>query len=206
MGEKHFHTDWFQYKAILTFFSVFLVLGLLVPAFSFFGCTPSGDHAYRSQGESQTAYSSSRPQRGVARKTDGLRVALVIGNGRYDSDPLRNPPNDARDMANVLRSMDFRVIEQIDADKKSMLNAIDAFYGQLQRADVGLFYYAGHGMQVNNRNYLIPVRAHITSQTDVELEVVDARRVLGKMEESGSGVNIVVLDACLRRGSMILRK
>jgi len=77
-----------------------------------------------------------------------------------------------------------------------MVAAIDDFYRGLRRADIGLFYFAGHGMQINGRNYLIPVGAHVTSETDVEFEAVEAGRVLGKMESAGNKLNIVVLDAC----------
>lgn len=124
------------------------------------------------------------------------RVALVIGNGAYSTAPLRNPPNDARDIAQALRDLNFDVIEHVDADEKTMVEAIDAFYGKLKQSVVGLFYYAGHGMQVDGYNYLIPVGARVSSESDVRYEAIEAERVLGKMEDSGNDVNIVFLDAC----------
>jgi uncharacterized caspase-like protein len=124
------------------------------------------------------------------------RTALVIGNSNYRTAPLTNPQNDARDMAAVLRKLGFEVIEKIDADERRMKAAINDFSKKLRRSDIGLFYYAGHGMQINSNNYLIPVGADISSESDVEFEAVNAGRVLGKMREAGNRLNIVILDAC----------
>jgi hypothetical protein len=124
------------------------------------------------------------------------RVALVIGNGSYKGSPLRNPVNDARDMASVLRDLGFSVIEQINADKREMVSAIDKFYQNLRGAKVGLFYFAGHGMQIQGANYLVPVGTRVSSQSDVQFEAVNAGRVLGKMHDAGNKLNIVILDAC----------
>ena len=124
------------------------------------------------------------------------RTALVIGNSNYKSAPLRNPANDAKDIANALRGLKFEVIERLNASKKDMVLAIDEFYKRLKRADVGVFYFAGHGMQIQGVNYLIPVKAQVTSETDVQFEAVDAGRVLGKMRTAGNKLNIVILDAC----------
>ena len=124
------------------------------------------------------------------------RTALVIGNSNYKSAPLRNPVNDARDMAKTLRDLNFDVIERLNASKKDMVLAINEFYKRLKRADVGVFYFAGHGMQIQGVNYLIPVKAQVTSETDVQFEAVDAGRVLGKMRTAGNKLNIVILDAC----------
>jgi uncharacterized caspase-like protein len=84
------------------------------------------------------------------------RVALVIGNGAYATSPLRNPVNDAQDMAALLRRVGFEVILKTDADKRGMIEAIEEFDRKLSRAGIGLMYYAGHGMQIRGRNYLIP--------------------------------------------------
>ena len=124
------------------------------------------------------------------------RTALVIGNSNYKSAPLRNPVNDARDMAKTLRDLKFEVIERLNASKRDMVLAIDEFYKRLKRADVGVFYFAGHGMQIHGVNYLIPVKAHVTSETDIQWEAVPAGKVLGKMYEAGNKLNIVILDAC----------
>lgn len=124
------------------------------------------------------------------------RVALVIGNGSYPDSPLKNPPNDARAMAEVLRKLDFDVIEIIDAGQKEMRRAIYDFGDKLKKDGVGFFYYAGHGLQVRNENWLIPVDARISSESDIEAESLSASRVLGKMEDMQTAVNIVILDAC----------
>lgn len=124
------------------------------------------------------------------------RVALVIGNGKYVSAPLKNPVNDAKDMSATLRALDFEVIKRTNASKREMVQGINIFADKLRRSEIGLFYYAGHGMQINNRNYLIPVKVEVNSETDVEFESVDVGRVLGKMKQAGNKLNVVVLDAC----------
>ncbi|MCP4410059.1 MAG: hypothetical protein GY807_20410 [Gammaproteobacteria bacterium] len=124
------------------------------------------------------------------------RVALVIGNGSYSDAALRNPANDARDMAETLKSLGFKVQRHIDLNEKQMHRAIRSFGRALAQAEVGVFYYAGHGMQVNNRNYLIPIGADIETEDEVPYEAVDAGQVLAKMESARNPVNILILDAC----------
>lgn len=124
------------------------------------------------------------------------RLALVIGNGSYKSSPLRNPVNDAYDMACTLKKLGFEVMHKENGSQKAMEQAIREFGRRLRKGGVGLFYFAGHGIQVNGRNYLIPVDAEIETESDVKFEAVDAGRVLGKMEDAGNDLNIVILDAC----------
>ena len=124
------------------------------------------------------------------------RVALVIGNGAYADAPLKNPPNDARAMATALSDCGFEVDERIDIDKREMAQAVRDFGRKIQRGGVGLFYFAGHGMQVKGRNFLIPVGTDIQEENDVEFEAIDAAQVLVKMEGAANRVNIVILDAC----------
>src|SRR5262245_34183178 len=97
------------------------------------------------------------------------RVALVIGNGRYANSPLRKPVNDARAMTTTLRSLGFDVIATENVGEKDMRRAILEFGDKLKDGGVGLFFYAGHGMQVAGRNYLIPIDAAISSERDAEL-------------------------------------
>lgn len=124
------------------------------------------------------------------------RTALVIGNGAYQDAPLRNPANDARDMAAKLRELGFQVIERIDADRQTMRQALREFEQQLrQQRGVGLFYYAGHGVQLKGQNYLIPVGVDIRQEFEIPDEGVDAEAVLRAMEAAGNGFNIVILDA-----------
>lgn len=124
------------------------------------------------------------------------RVALVIGNSGYAASPLANPANDAKAMAAKLQSLGFTVIQHIDADLRTMDDAMESFYRRLQGAEAGLFYYAGHGMQTGGENYLIPVDADIRRERDLRYEALAAGRVLGAMEDAGAPVNIVILDAC----------
>lgn len=124
------------------------------------------------------------------------RVALVIGNSAYRSSPLKNPANDARSMAATLRRLGFEVEEKTDLGYIEMNKSVESFGKKLKSGGVGLFYYAGHGMQVNGANYLIPVDAQIEDENEVRFKAVDAGLVLAKMEQAKSDVNLIVLDAC----------
>ena len=129
-------------------------------------------------------------------KLHSKRLALVIGNSAYQTSPLKNTVNDAEDMSDSLKKLGFKVILKKNADQRNMEDAIRNFGKQLKDGSVGLFYFAGHGMQVEGRNYLIPIDAQIESESDVKYEAVDAGRVLGKMEDAENQLNIVILDAC----------
>jgi len=124
------------------------------------------------------------------------RVALVIGNSSYQSSPLKNPVNDAHAMAASLRKLGFDVEERTNLGYISFNDAVENFGNKLKTGGVGLFYYAGHGMQVNGSNYLIPVDAKINNENEVRYKAVDAGLVLAKMESAKSDVNIAILDAC----------
>jgi hypothetical protein len=104
--------------------------------------------------------------------------------------------NDAADMAGVLQTLGFEVILEKDADKNAMVGALRTFHKKLGAAEIGLFYYAGHGMQINGNNYLIPVRHAIAEEFEVESEAISANRILSAMESAGNPLNIVILDAC----------
>lgn len=125
------------------------------------------------------------------------RTALVIGNGAYREAPLKNPANDARDIAAKLRELGFQVIERLDVDRPVMRQALREFEQRLrEQRGVGLFYYAGHGVQLKGQNYLIPVGVDIRQEFEVPDEAVDAEAVLRAMESAGNELNIVILDAC----------
>jgi uncharacterized caspase-like protein len=124
------------------------------------------------------------------------RIALVIGNGGYKSSPLKNPVNDAIDVSIRLESLDFDVSKGTNMTRKEMRKVIRQFGDDLKGGGVGLFYYSGHGMQVNGKNYLIPVDADIQSEDEVEDDSIDAGLVLRKMESAGNSMNMVFLDAC----------
>ena len=128
---------------------------------------------------------------------DSRRVALVIGNSAYEfGGDLANPGNDADAIADILASLGFKVFKYQDLSQNDMRKAIDQFGDQLVSYDVGLFFYAGHGVQAKGFNYLIPVDALLMSEADVEYTCVRADRVLGKMEGAANETNIVILDAC----------
>jgi hypothetical protein len=124
------------------------------------------------------------------------RVALVIGNGSYREAPLRNPVNDSRAMAIALEETGFAVTRIENADRLAMQRAVLAFGKALSRDAIGLFYYAGHGMQVRGTNYLIPINAQAQSEDEVEVEAVDVNYVLARMATAENRLNIVILDAC----------
>jgi uncharacterized protein (TIGR02145 family) len=124
------------------------------------------------------------------------RLALVIGNGNYLGSTLANPENDAKAMANVLKRLGFEVEEYEDLSQSKMKKAIDEFGAKLKGKDVGLFYYAGHGIQSNGINYLIPVDAELSFEKQVEYDCVQLDRILAFMEESETKTNIIILDAC----------
>ena len=126
----------------------------------------------------------------------GKRTALVIGNSEYKVGSLRNPANDAQDMAGSLVKLGFDVTLKLNAGQEQMEHAISEFGRQLYQGGVGLFYYAGHGVQVGGENYLIPVNATIESESDVRYKAVNIGQLLGKMGEARNGFNIVILDAC----------
>jgi carboxyl-terminal processing protease len=126
------------------------------------------------------------------------RVALVIGNSDYRNvTRLQNPRSDALLMATTLRQLGFKLIgdnAQLDLEKAGLDSAIQKFGASLRGADVALFYYAGHGVQVGGSNYLVPVEANPTREADVDFQMVDVNVVLRQME--GTKLNLVVLDAC----------
>jgi uncharacterized caspase-like protein len=133
-----------------------------------------------------------------AATTDGKerRVALVMGNSAYQFTPhLPNPTNDAEAMASALQRLGFEVSKGIDLDRAETELLIREFTKKLPGADVALFFYAGHGMQVARQNYLIPVDAQLTDETDLHFEATDLNLVLNLMEREPR-VNLVFLDAC----------
>lgn len=125
------------------------------------------------------------------------RLALIIGNSEYKSAPLKNPENDAKAMAATLRELNFEVIEIINGDKEAMRKGIRDFYSQLkENRGVGLFYYAGHGIQVKGENFLVPINHDIQEEYEVPDRTIRVNSVLSAMENSGTRMNIVILDAC----------
>ncbi len=131
-----------------------------------------------------------------AAKAQGVRVALVIGQGAYASAPtLANPPNDARDIAQALRTLGFEVILSVDLDRAQMQNAIAAFGERASRAELSLFYYGGHGLQLANHNYLVPTDAALRTAADIANHTVALDSVIDVLAKS-PGQRLVFLDAC----------
>jgi formylglycine-generating enzyme required for sulfatase activity len=125
------------------------------------------------------------------------RVALVIGNGDYRFAPLRNPENDAKDMADALRKLGFKpVIYLENAGREKMDKAVEDFSKELGKGTVGLFYFSGHGVQFDNKNYLIPADMPKLSVSNVKYRSISADYVLTAMEEVKNTMNIIILDAC----------
>jgi uncharacterized caspase-like protein len=125
------------------------------------------------------------------------RLALVIGNASYQSGgSLRNPVNDARAMAGTLQSMGFEVLKFENATSSDMKRAINEFGKRLAGNDVGLFFYAGHGIQYKGQNYMIPVEADLQTPEQIEFDCVSADRVVAFMETAKAKVNVLIMDAC----------
>jgi hypothetical protein len=127
------------------------------------------------------------------------RIALVIGNSAYANGALRNPVNDANEIEKVLKRLGFTVIISKDSSRQKMNEAIEKFAVQLKasKGGIGLFFYAGHGVQVNGESYLMPVGAKVNQQSDVPNEAISLSRLIGNMkDDSGSRKSILLLDAC----------
>ncbi len=130
---------------------------------------------------------------------DGTKVALVVGNANYTKNAkLKNPINDANSIDSALTAINFKVIRVTDADYNAMRKALSQFGKEAKDADVAFFYYAGHGLQVDGENYLIPLGADIETKEQVALECVSTKLILKTLEmtASHSRLNVMVLDAC----------
>jgi len=124
----------------------------------------------------------------------GQRLALVIGNGKYQNvPPLDNPSNDAADLAQALRGLGFEVIEGRDATREGMAGAVHEFSERVRNADLALFFYAGHGLQMSGENYLIPIDAKIENEADVRFNTINLTDI---QQEMAGRANIIILDAC----------
>jgi uncharacterized caspase-like protein len=124
------------------------------------------------------------------------RIALVIGNAAYRLDPLDNPVNDARLVAQSLRQAGFAVRVQENLDRRAMFDALRDFGNRLSENTIAVLYYAGHGLQLRDRNFLIPTDAEIRSEDEIPIAGVDIGFVLGRMAAAKSRINLVILDAC----------
>lgn len=131
------------------------------------------------------------------KKASELRIALVIGNGAYQNSKLKNPSNDATSVAGALRELGFEVTSGANKSQREMKQMIREFGQRLRaRGGVGIFYFAGHGVQAKGRNYLIPVDANVQTEADLEDQAVDVNYLLNLMDDAQNALNIVILDAC----------
>ena len=143
-----------------------------------------------------SAFGPAQPQ-AQTRPAD-KRIALVIGNGRYPAMPLPNPENDARLIAANLRKLGFEVNEQLNLGVRDFRRVLREFSKRLQEDDaVAVLYYAGHGVQIDGRNYLLPVDLNLRDQEEVKDESVDIEDLfLSRLDRARSSARIVILDAC----------
>ncbi len=139
----------------------------------------------------------------VEKTATTARTALVIGNSNYAQAPLQNPANDATDLGKVLKELGFDVKVLIDADLETMDSAVNEFGRKLeQRGGVGLFFYAGHGIQSKGRNFLIPVGTKLERESDLKYKTFDAGKLIDEMGYAQNNLNIVILDACRDNGGL----
>jgi uncharacterized caspase-like protein len=124
------------------------------------------------------------------------RVALVVGNSGYEhTTTLRNPKNDAEAMAARLEKLGFEVFGGTDLDRRKLVESLIRFGRAAEQADVALFFYAGHGLQVNGQNYLVPVDAMVEFEAEIDISLVSLSQIMQQLER-GSRTNLVFLDAC----------
>lgn len=126
------------------------------------------------------------------------KVALMIGNSKYiDNDKsLNNPVNDVEDIAISLQALGFKVIKETDSSRRDMEEAIRNFGKEAKDADIAIFFYAGHGMEMRGINYLVPVDAQLKTEDDVEWECVNTNRILTTLDHANVKMSVVILDAC----------
>jgi formylglycine-generating enzyme required for sulfatase activity len=129
-------------------------------------------------------------------RTSARRTALVIGNGNYQQGPLRNPVNDASAIGITLKDLGFDVTLLLDQNLRQMDEAVRTFGRKIKGGGIGLFFFAGHGVQVGGVNYLVPVGALVEKEQDMRFETLEIGKVTAEMEAAENGLNIVILDAC----------
>ncbi len=132
----------------------------------------------------------------MAQPQDDQRIALVIGNSRYESAPLQNPVNDSKAFSEKLRGLGFQVIEKENLTTRQIPATLREFRSRLKPGAVALFFYAGHGLQIKGVNYLPAVDADVASEEDVSMQSIDVNKLLDMLGEAKTRLNLVFLDAC----------
>lgn len=151
--------------------------------------------------QNRTLFAAPRPpSAGVGRNQSLLtapRRALVIGNSRYPVGPLKNPANDAQAVSEELKRQGFEVTTGLDLKRDEMINMVNAYAQSLARSKpVALFYFAGHGLQLAWRNYLVPIDAEVKTPADVRAQCVDVNSVIDGIGKAANPMNMIILDAC----------
>jgi uncharacterized caspase-like protein len=125
-----------------------------------------------------------------------IKKALCIGNAQYPEAPLKNPVNDATDLTQKLKALGFSCNLCEDASFRSMDDALKEFASELSGAEVGLFFFAGHGMQIYGENYLAAVDTDFDSETDAKYSSLSLNKVIDVLEKGDNATSIIILDAC----------
>jgi len=166
---------------------------LLLSAFS--GCVAAQQVIKAKSGEQAYNILADTAHNTTAKATE-RKIALVIGNKGYKISPLANAVNDANDLAELLKQKNFEVTKVIDGTRLEMRNAVRQFTEKIAQGGVGLFYYSGHGVQVDGDNFLVPIDASFEYKEEVPDVCVSVSSVLRFMESSNNRLNIMILDAC----------
>ncbi len=124
----------------------------------------------------------------------GSRIALVIGNNNYDQRPLDNPVNDARALSKVLRNLDFNVLEATNTNRNELEDVLSQFGEAAEKADIALAYYAGHGIQVDGKNYLIPIDVSLKKRRDLR-KLLNLDDLVYEAQQADN-LGLVIVDAC----------
>ena len=155
------------------------------------------------QADSKTAAANTVDSTAIATRQN-RRLALVIGNSAYSARPLKNPANDARDVAEFLRSVQFDVQELYDSDLAALRSAVYEFSQRLPNYDAALVYYSGHGIEFGGRNYFLPVNADIQAEDEIPRQAFDATEIAERMSKGNTKASILIIDAC--RNSPVFSK
>ena len=139
-------------------------------------------------------------------KPKEARVALIIGNSDYKAAPLDNPANDASDLASALEKQGFTVLVRENVGERGLKEAVDIFSKHLKKGGIGLFFFAGHGIQLKDQNFLLPVDVGFDNESDIAFKSISAEYVLSRMAEAGNRINVVILDACRNNPLQLARK
>jgi hypothetical protein len=158
-------------------------------------------HWHAAWAQNRTLFAAPRPPSAGGPSGQSLltapRRALVIGNSSYAVGPLKNPANDAKAISEELRRQGFEVATGLDLKRDEMTNMVNAYAQSLARSKpVALFYFAGHGLQLAWRNYLVPVDAQVKTAADVRAQCVDVNSVIDGIGKAANPMNMIILDAC----------